>query len=100
MGAAQEQFDVGGMACSFCAESIRTAYDRTDGVGDVDVSLAHEEVLVQYDDEQISAVELKDALRDLGYTIRDPSRRSDSRSKRPNLPMGSGGYCSPVVPLS
>jgi len=34
------------MSCSFCAESIKKAYARTEGVEDVDVSLAHEEVLV------------------------------------------------------
>ena len=72
MGATQERFDVGGMSCSFCAGSIRKAYGRTEGVEDVDVSLAHEEVLVQYDDEVIGEVELKDTLRDLGYTVRDP----------------------------
>lgn len=40
METAREQFAVGGMSCSFCAESIRKAYDRTDGVEDADVSLA------------------------------------------------------------
>ena len=74
MGATQEQFDVGGMSCSFCAESIRKAYGRTEGVEDVDVSLAHEEVLVRYDDKVLDEVELKDTLRDLGYTIRDPDK--------------------------
>jgi len=31
------------MAWSFCAESIRKACEWTEGVEDVDVSLAHEE---------------------------------------------------------
>jgi len=39
MGTTQEQFNVGGMSCSFCAESIEKAYSRTGGVEDVDVSL-------------------------------------------------------------
>ena len=75
MSVAQAQFAVGGMACSFCADSVETAYERTDGVESVDVSLAHEEVLVRYDDDRLSEVELKDTLRDLGYTVRDPDRR-------------------------
>ena len=70
----QVKFDVGGMACSFCAESIRAAYERTAGVEDVHVSLAHEEVLVQYDRERVDEVTVKDTLRDLGYTIRDPDK--------------------------
>jgi len=74
MATRRVQYDVGGMACSFCAESIESAYARADGVEDVDVSLAHEEVLVTYDPERLDEVAVKDTLRDLGYTIRDPNR--------------------------
>jgi len=88
MGTTQEQFNVGGMSCSFCAESIRKAYDRTSGVENVDVSLAHEEVLVQYDDEQLSEVELKDTLRDLGYTIRDPDKEKRFEEQQDELADG------------
>ncbi|PSP56483.1 heavy metal translocating P-type ATPase [Halobacteriales archaeon QH_7_66_36] len=88
MATTQEQFNVGGMACSFCAESIEKAYARTDGVEDVDVSLAHEEVLVRYDDGQLSGVELKDTLRDLGYTIRDPDKQKRFEEQRAELADG------------
>ncbi|MFB6235877.1 MAG: heavy metal translocating P-type ATPase [Halopenitus sp.] len=71
---AQTQFNIGGMSCSFCAESIQKALERTEGVEDVDVSLAHEEVLVRYDDDAVKPVEFKDTLRDLGYTIRSPEK--------------------------
>jgi len=81
----QAQFDVGGMACSFCAESIRKAYERTDGVEDVDVSLAHEEVRVTYDDERVGEVTVKDALRDLGYTVRDPDKRKQFEEQQAEL---------------
>jgi cation transport ATPase len=74
MATTQSQFEIGGMSCSFCAETINKAYGRTEGVEQVNVSLAHEEVLVQYDAEQVSEVELKDTLRNLGYTIRDPDK--------------------------
>ena len=50
----QVQYNVGGMSCSFCAETMNKAYERTDGVEDVDVSLAHEELLAQYDHDAIS----------------------------------------------
>ena len=88
MGTRQEQFDVGGMSCSFCAGSIRKAYGRTEGVEDVDVSLAHEEVLVQYDDEVIGEVELKDTLRDLGYTVRDPDKAKQYEEQQAELAAG------------
>ena len=74
MSTAQAHYDVGGMSCSFCAESIRKAFDRTEGVEGVNVSLAHEEVLIEYDDGHINEIDLKDTLRELGYTIRDPDK--------------------------
>ncbi|MFB6227860.1 MAG: heavy metal translocating P-type ATPase [Halobacteriales archaeon] len=88
MGTTQKQFNVGGMSCSFCAESIEKAYDRTDGVRDVDVSLPHEEVLVQYDDDILSEVEVKDTLRDLGYTIRDPDKEKRYEEQQAELTDG------------
>ena len=88
MGTTQEQFNVGGMSCSFCAESIKKAYSRTDGVEDVDVSLAHEEVLVQYDDDRLSEVEVKDTLRELGYTIRDPDKAKRYEQQQAELADG------------
>lgn len=65
---------VGGISCSFCAESIRKAYRRIDAVKDISVSLAHEEVLIQYDPENITEIELKNTLHQLGYTVRDPKK--------------------------
>ena len=88
MGTTQTQFSVGGMSCSFCAESIEKAYARTDGVEDVDVSLAHEEVLVRYDDGILSEVEVEDALRDLGYTIRDPDKAKRYEQQQAELADG------------
>ncbi|MFB6299716.1 MAG: heavy metal translocating P-type ATPase [Halobacteriales archaeon] len=88
MRTAQEQFNVGGMSCSFCADSIKKAYSRTDGVEDVDVSLAHEEVLVRYDDAVLSEVELKDTLHDLGYTIRDPDKTKRFEEQQAELADG------------
>jgi heavy metal translocating P-type ATPase len=85
MATTQVQYAVGGMSCSFCAESIRTAYERTDGVEDVDVSLAHEEVLVRYDDAVVDEVTVTDTLRDLGYTIRDPDKEKRFEQQQAEL---------------
>ena len=74
MAQQKTQFKVGGMACSFCTESINKALGEMTGVGDVSVSLAHEEVLAEYDDERVDARDLERTLRELGYTIRDPDK--------------------------
>ncbi len=68
------QVKIGGMACSFCTETIKKGLGRMDGVAEVHVSLAHEEALIAYDPERVSATTLADTLRSLGYTVRDPKK--------------------------
>ncbi len=82
------QVKVGGMSCSFCASTIEQAYRRIDGVNDVSVSMAHEEVLVKYDPDGVNEVELNDTLRELGYSIRDPDKVRRFREQQEELGRG------------
>ncbi len=68
------QVKIGGMACSFCVETIKKGLGRTEGVSEVNVSLAHEEALINYDPAQVTPAQLTDMLRSLGYTVRDPNK--------------------------
>jgi len=68
------QVKIGGMACSFCVETIKKGLGRTDGVVEVNVSLAHEEALVIYDPSRVTPTTLTDTLQSLGYTVRDPNK--------------------------
>ena len=68
------QVKIGGMACSFCVETIKKGLGRTDGVAEVNVSLAHEEALVAYDPSRVTPAVLTGTLRSLGYTVRDPNK--------------------------
>lgn len=63
---------IGGMSCSFCAETLRKALSRAEGVQEVHVSLSHEEALIRYDPQKTTSSQLQDILRSLGYTVRDP----------------------------
>ncbi len=62
------------MSCSFCAETLRKAVSRLDGVEKVSVSLAHEEALVEFDPERVEEARIKDAVQSVGYTVRDPRK--------------------------
>ncbi|MBI2216109.1 MAG: heavy metal translocating P-type ATPase [Candidatus Rokubacteria bacterium] len=68
------QVKIGGMACSFCVETITKGIGRMDGVSEVNVSLAHEEALIAYDPGRVAPTTLTDTLRSLGYTVRDPKK--------------------------
>ncbi len=71
---AQLRVKIGGMSCSFCSETIRKAYAQTEGVDEAHVSLAHEEALIRYNPHKRTATELRDTLRSLGYSVRDPDK--------------------------
>ena len=74
MGVEKLQVKIGGMACSFCTETIKKGLGRMEGVSEVHVSLAHEEALVVFDPELVKAPTLTDTIRSLGYTVRDPNK--------------------------
>lgn len=63
---------VGGMHCSLCTDSIRKALLRHEGVSEVQVSIAHGEVLARYDQDRVQAETLEGTLRKLGYSPRSP----------------------------
>ncbi len=71
------QVRIGGMMCSFCSQTIEKALMRTRGVKKVNVSLAHEEALIEHDPEVIEREEIKRILRGLGYIVRDPRKIQD-----------------------
>lgn len=68
------QLKVGGMHCSLCTDSIRRAVGRLVGVRSVEVSIAHEEALVEYDPAHVTPDVLTGTLEDIGYTVREPDQ--------------------------
>ncbi len=91
------QVNIGGMSCSFCTMTIQKAYGRMEGVEAVHVSLAHEEALIEYDAAKRTPDELREVLRQLGYTVRDPDKvqafeeqKAELREARKRLLIGAG----------
>ena len=54
--------------------TIEKALGRMDGVAAVHVSLAHEETLIEYDPARRTPSELRDTLRQIGYSVRDTDK--------------------------
>ena len=63
-----------GVQCPTCVANIEGAVGGLPGVDEVHVSLAHEEALVRYRPPRITETRIKDTLRGLGYTVRDPRK--------------------------
>jgi Cu+-exporting ATPase len=73
-GRARIRARIGGLHCSLCTGTIEKALSREPGVDKVAVSLTHEQALVEYDPEVARPEALLQTLRDIGYTISDPSK--------------------------
>lgn len=84
-GLARLQVKIGRMHCSFCVGTIEKALSRRDGVERVSVSLAHEEGLVEYLPELISAQQIVATLRDVGYSVRDPRKTASFEAEQAEL---------------
>ncbi len=65
---------IGGMQCSFCTSTIEASLKRLNGVTRVAVNLGHEEVLVEYDPGRVRPLDVRDAIRSVGFTLYDPDR--------------------------
>jgi len=68
------QLKLGGLSCSFCASTLEKAFDKQEGVEKAKVSLAHNEILVEYLPDKINSNIIKDTIEKLGYIVRDPNK--------------------------
>ena len=60
---------VSGMTCGSCTDKVARALKSIPGVADVTVSLAASEAVVNYDERQTSADQLKSAVKTAGYGV-------------------------------
>ncbi len=84
------QMKLGGMHCSLCTESIHKTVGRLDGVQDVQVSIAHQEALVQYDPTRLNAATIEQALEDIGFTVHAPDDAAIFAQEERELKMALG----------
>jgi copper chaperone len=63
-------FDVEGMSCNHCVNSIKKAVGELDGVGTVDVDLTTKKVRVDYNDSLVNDEKIKAVIEDQGYDVK------------------------------
>jgi Cu+-exporting ATPase len=63
-GQARIRARIAGLHCSLCTGTIEKALGRMDGVGQVAVSLTHEQALVDYDPRVVAPEQIRVASRD------------------------------------
>ena len=77
--AATIEMTVNGLVCAFCAQGIEKKLKKFQATADVLVSLEHRLVAVSLKDGQdITDADLRKALTDAGYTVKEISRSETS----------------------
>jgi Cu+-exporting ATPase len=67
---------IGGMTCINCAKTIEKVLQPKEGIYSATVNFALENVLVEYNPEQISLPVIKKAIRDVGYEVVEPQQKT------------------------
>ena len=67
---------VGGMDCASCADEIRRALEKLDGVRDVRVDVVGGKVRVEYAEGELNQSDIKGAIRRIGYRVEEAEAKS------------------------
>lgn len=98
------QAKLGGLSCSFCASTLEKAFDKKEGVKKAAVSLAHNEILVEYEPEKQTPDKIKKTIKELGYTVRDPNKvkafeeqQAEIKQKKKKLFFAASLTCAALI---
>ncbi|MEK4029864.1 heavy metal translocating P-type ATPase [Pseudobacillus sp. FSL P4-0506] len=69
-------FDITGMTCAACANRIEKRLNKLDGVEKAVVNFALESVLVEYNADQVSISDMREAIKKLGYTLEQKQEKT------------------------
>ena len=69
MGIVKETYQVEGMSCAVCAQSVESVLSSMNGVKSASVNFAGASVLVEFDQEQISPENLGKSVEKIGYKL-------------------------------
>lgn len=78
----QRRFPVVGMRCAGCAHSVEQAASKLEGVSDVNVQLAENMLSVSLDDGVVSAEDLRQAVRGVGFDLIVEDSESEQLRRR------------------
>lgn len=73
------EFDITGMTCAACANKIEKKLNKLDGVDKATVNFALETVVVDYNPQQVSVPEMKEAIKKLGYSLEQKKQHTDEQ---------------------
>ncbi|MDP4091744.1 MAG: copper chaperone CopZ [Bacillota bacterium] len=70
MAKLMETLKVEGMSCSHCEDVVKKSVGALNGVYTVNVDLKAKKVRVEFDEDKVSLVTIKDTIEDQGYEVK------------------------------
>lgn len=71
METAHKQYDIDGMTCASCAQTIEKVVGKLEGLKTVNVNLATEKMTVDYEEDKLSAADIVAAVENAGYHAKE-----------------------------
>ena len=65
----KETYPVLGMSCAVCVRKIEKVLEKTEGIQDVSVNFASENITLTYDDQKTGIKTITKIIKDIGYEL-------------------------------
>ncbi|GLO65063.1 heavy metal translocating P-type ATPase [Oceanobacillus kimchii] len=78
----KQTFDISGMTCAACATKIEKRLSKMEGVSDANVNFALENVMVDYDEGQVTTGDMIEAVKKLGYTLKTQTSKEETANSK------------------
>ncbi|MCL2210021.1 MAG: heavy metal translocating P-type ATPase [Treponema sp.] len=72
-------FNIKGMTCAACAQRIERTVNKLSGIKQAAVNFANEKLFVEYDKSKLSTVNIREAVKNIGY---EANENSDSKIEK------------------
>lgn len=78
----KQTFDISGMTCATCANKIEKRLAKMDGVSNATVNFALENVMVEYNQDQVTTGDMIEAVKKLGYTLKAQTSKEETANSK------------------
>jgi copper chaperone CopZ len=79
----KETFDVSGLSCSSCANTVQRTLSRLEGIKSADVNFSASSATVEYDPTIVSPDQMQEAVEKVGYKLNlKGSGKEDKQNRR------------------
>lgn len=78
----KQTFDISGMTCAACANKIEKRIAKMDGVSNATVNFALENVMVEYNQDQVTTGDMIEAVKKLGYTLKAQTSKEETANSK------------------